>query len=182
MKQSHIEIQTWGTPPAFLDLVRQVFGGIIGLDPCTTSDNPTGATHFYTPAQDGLASTWRGLGPVFVNPPYGRGIGSWTARLGLDMRSVRWVPGGDHLTSPDREAIALLPARTDTEWWHRDITGAESVCFLRGRLRFIDPATGKPAVDEKGHPSSGKFPSAAVYWGPHYRLFRKVFKKVGWCP
>lgn len=68
--------QTVLTPDWLLDAIREV--APIGLDPCTTAENPTGAAVFMAaPAQDGLKWDWvdamdlhgaRGL--VYVNPPY----------------------------------------------------------------------------------------------------------------
>lgn len=49
--------------------------------------------------------------------------------------------------------IALVPARTDTRWWHADIAGRADVWLLRGRLAFGDGSQAAP------------FPSAVVAWG-----------------
>lgn len=163
MEQRQDEAQDWQTPPEFLRLVRDVFGCQIGLDPCTVDSNPTRAGTFMTPKEDGLSAAWAGACPVFMNPPYGREIGLWTQHL------------AGHAYSSAFEAIALLPARTDTKWWHRDVTTAAAVCFLRGRVRFVDALTGK----QQG---AGKFPSAVPYWGPATDRFRSVFGKLGWIP
>lgn len=164
MIQRQDEAQDFQTPPQCLDLVRQVFGGQIGLDPCTVSSNPTGAGTFYTPAEDGLTCSWHMWQTIFMNPPYGRGIGDWTNRLAF------------HALPPDVSAIALLPVRTDTKWWQRDVSSANAVCFWAGRIRFVDPKTGLVL------PGAGKFPSAFVYWGPNAARFREVFGKMGWIP
>lgn len=51
----------------------------------------------------------------------------------------------------------LLPARTDTKWFHDYILGKTEVRFIRGRLIFeID---GKPILDKKGRPQAAPFPS-----------------------
>lgn len=163
MEQALDEAQDFQTPPEFLHLVRLVFGGPIGLDPCTVASNPTRANNFYTPAENGLAHPWIGLGPVFMNPPYGREISAWTERL--------WVSVAGN---GNEEALVLLPARTDTKWWHRDIASADAVCFLKGRVRFVDPVTGFQL------PGAGKFPSAVPYWGPNAERFVEVFGPLGW--
>ena len=75
---------------------------------------------------DGLAANWGGR-RVYCNPPYGRGIGDWLAKA--------------------REAdlsVFLLPARTDTKWWHEHAMKADEVRFLRGRLKFGGSKTGAP--------------------------------------
>ena len=70
------------------------------------------------PSGDGLATSWKGK-RVYCNPPYGRGVERWLAKA--------------------REAelaVFLLPARTDTKWWHEHAMKADEIRFLRGRLRF----------------------------------------------
>lgn len=166
MIQGHDESPDYGTPAEVLDLVRRVIGPI-GLDPCTTVANPAEARFFYY-EQDGfgggLLQGWTGRGPVFMNPPYGRGIHTWVGKL-ID----EWP----------EEAIALLPARTDTAWFQAIAPVCGAVCWWKGRIVFIDPATGKAAVDKEGRPQTGKFPSVVTYWGPRPRRFRTVFGERG---
>lgn len=151
----------WQTPPAFLDVVREL--GPIGLDPCTTPANPVGAKLFFHPlpsecacdaTKDGLESPWHDMGLVFCNPPYGRGLGAWSAKMRDEAKR-------------GAEIVGLLPARTDTKWWQA-ITTADAVCFWRGRLKFV------------GAPSAAPFPSAVPYWGPRPAKFRRVFEPHGW--
>jgi site-specific DNA-methyltransferase (adenine-specific) len=74
-----------------------------------------------------LFSEWKGK-RVFCNPPYGSGLGEWLKR-GLEADV----------------AIFLVPARTDTKWFH-DIAmpNAREIRFLRGRLKFGNATTGAP--------------------------------------
>lgn len=170
----------WQTPAEVLELVRRV--APIGLDPCTSPANPTGAWIFAVASaefdrlqspgvvgpmkRDGLSPdwTWRGNTPpgslVFVNPPYGEGIGDWTARC---------VVAADH----GCEVIALVPARTDTSYFHRDLAppASDAVCFWRGRVTFVNPDTGA------GDPAT--FPSALVYYGARRFRFASVFSEAG---
>lgn len=143
----------WYTPPAVIDLVLRVLG-TIDLDPCSNSHTaPTvPATRHYTVEDDGLSQPWTGR--VYLNPPYGRGIGAWVERL-VGAYEVGAVP----------VAITLLPARTDTRWW-RLLRGA-SVCFVAGRLRF------------SGSDNSAPFPSAVAYLGPQPERFSQVFAELG---
>ena len=89
---------------------------------------------------DGLTLAW--FGTVFVNPPYGRDIHHWTtkARLEVEQGNAQTV-------------VSILPARTDTRWWHTDVARIAHVLFLRGRLAFGDVGQVAP------------FPSALVVWG-----------------
>jgi site-specific DNA-methyltransferase (adenine-specific) len=79
---------------------------------------------------------------VLLNPPYGRSIGQWIAK-----------PKAEVAAGNARLALALIPARTDTAWWHEGVAGSATVFFLRGRLSFDDAGQSAP------------FPSALVIWG-----------------
>lgn len=143
----------WYTPSSVIDLVIKVMGGI-DLDPCSNSvehPNVPAAKH-YSIAEDGLSQEWSGR--VFLNPPYGRTIHRWTQKL-------RGSFEGDEVC----QAIALLPARTDTGW----MFGLRQFprCFLRGRLRFSNAETSAP------------FPSVVVYLGAAQSVFSEVFGALG---
>lgn len=91
----------------------------------------------FTIDDDALSLPW--FGRVFVNPPYGRDLGAWTTkgRSEFETGSVETI-------------VALVPVRTDTNWWHIDVISPATVLFLKVRLRFGD---GK---------QSAPFPSALV--------------------
>jgi hypothetical protein len=90
-------------------------------DPCTTADNPLGTKYFYTDI--GLIQKW--IPPVFINPPYGRQLPKWVKRASMDAESGN-VP-----------IVMLIPARTDTRWFHDYIYGkATEIRFLKERLVF----------------------------------------------
>jgi len=77
-----------------------------------------------------------------MNPPYGREIGKWVAKAHASAELGATV-------------VALLPARTDTTWWHNYVTRASDIRFLRGRVRF-------------GHATSGApFPSAVAMFAAY---------------
>lgn len=143
----------WQTPDEVLELVRLV--DAIGLDPCTTRENPTAAWQWICPPDDGLETPWLDKGLVYVNPPYGRKLPRWVGKCAAEA--------GD-----GAEIIALIPARTDTSYWHRWVTRANAICFWAGRLRF------------KGAPASAPFPSALVYWGDRPLRFMCAFGDHGW--
>lgn len=121
---------TWLTPP---EVIKGL--GPFDLDPCTPVDMPwTTAARRYTPVDDGLAQPWEGR--VFMNPPYGRAVGRWLARLAEH----------DHGT-------ALIFARTETEDFHRYVWArASALFFFAGRLHFHFP-DGRRAKANAGAPS-----------------------------
>lgn len=129
----------WATPPelfAKLD-ARWRFT----LDPCASPENAV-CRRYFTIADNGLLQPWRGR--VFLNPPYGRVIGKWVAKALAEVQL-----GNAELV------VALLPARTDTAWWHDWVLPCAQVEFLRGRLKF------------GGSKHSAPFPSClAVYQRP----------------
>ena len=131
----------WATPPDLLDRLYEVIGGRFDLDPCSPRrSGPVKARLHYTVADNGLHLPWRGL--VYINPPYGRQISGWVAKARMEV-------GMGRATS----VFALLPARTDTRWWHEHIVGRAYVCLLKGRLSFGDGSLPAP------------FASALVAWG-----------------
>lgn len=65
-------------------------------------------------------------GAVFCNPPYGREIGKWVKKAFEESQ---------HINFP---IVLLIPARTDTSYFHDYIYGKADIRFIRGRLRFTD--------------------------------------------
>lgn len=77
----------WETPQQLFDSLNDEFG--FTLDPCCTKENAK-CEKFYTIEDDGLSKSWYG-DVVFMNPPYGRGIGHWVKKLLMKVRMVpRW--------------------------------------------------------------------------------------------
>jgi phage N-6-adenine-methyltransferase len=126
----------WETPQDFFDRLNQEYHFI--LDVCATSSNAKCPLYF-TKAEDGLSQPWKGI--CWMNPPYGREIGEWIRKAYKSSLEDGTV------------VVCLLPARTDTKWWHEYvIPHAETIEFIRGRLKFSGKA---PAP----------FPSALVVFG-----------------
>lgn len=108
----------WETPQTFFDKLNQEFG--FTLDACAVPDNAK-CERYYTPEQDGLSQPWDGV--VWCNPPYGREVGKWVRRGLMASENGAIV-------------VMLLPARTDTKWFHDYIYGKAEIRFVRGRLKF----------------------------------------------
>lgn len=131
----------WATPQALFDELNAEFG--FTLDVCANAANAKCAHYI---AANSLGEDWtRGSGAVWCNPPYGREIGDWVGKALFTSMQGRTV-------------VALLPARTDTRWWHASIWDSGrhrpyarvEVRFIRGRLKF------------GGSKNSAPFPSAIV--------------------
>lgn len=130
------ETVEWATPKEVFARLNFIYN--FTLDPCSTHANATCSKH-YTIAENGLAHSWQGE-RVFMNPPYGRVIGDW-------MKKAYEESCGSALV------VCLIPARTDTAWWH-DYAAKGEIVFVRGRLKF---GAGK---------NSAPFPSAIVTLKP----------------
>lgn len=119
----------WATPSAFFAALDAEFH--FNLDPCATKQNAK-CSDFYTADTDGLTQNWGGR-RVFCNPPYGRTIRDWVRKCSEEARK------------PETVVVALLPARTDTGWFHDYIYHkAKAVRFIRGRLHFNDSPNAAP--------------------------------------
>lgn len=141
----------WYTPPDIVERVNGVMGGI-DLDPCADVGRGIPAANHYTFEDDGLLREWRGR--VYLNPPYGKEIGRWIRKLKEEYE------GGDV-----EEAIALVPARTDTDWF--GCLREYPRCFVKGRLKF------------SAHKNSAPFPSCLFYFGDNGQRFVEAFKDLG---
>lgn len=110
------------TPQSFFDSLNEEF--CFTLD-AAASEKSAKCKSFYTPEIDGLKSPWNLGGAVFCNPPYGRKIGKWVRKAYEEAKRGTTV-------------VLLIPARTDTQYFHEYIYGKAEIRFIRGRLRFED--------------------------------------------
>lgn len=147
------ESAEWYTPSFLIDRVITALGAI-DVDPCADPDKHVPAGHHFTAEDNGLAQTWSGT--VFMNPPYGREIDAWVTKL-LDEYAA------GHVT----QAIALVPARVDTEWFRR--FQPFPVAFWHGRIAFLGP---------HGAVNPAPFPSALVGIGVSATDLEIVFGDV----
>lgn len=119
----------WATPQAFFDELNKEFN--FTLDPCATPQNAK-CDRYFTKEIDGLSQSWRGE-IVFCNPPYGRDLSKWVAKAYTETLS-----GGATLV------VMLIPARTDTSYFHDYIYKKHEVRFIRGRLHFNESKCAAP--------------------------------------
>lgn len=123
----------WETPSDVFSTLNSEFN--FTLDPCCTHENKK-CPRYYTKEADGLAQDW-GQERVFMNPPYGRGV--------ID----KWMRKAYESAQLGATVVCLIPARTDTQWWHSYAAKGE-VRFRKGRIKFVGAESGAP------------FPSAIV--------------------
>ena len=126
----------WETPPEFFRKWDDRFH--FDLDVCATPKNAK-CKRFFTPEQDGLKQDW-GACTCWMNPPYGHGIKHWIRKAYESAKAGATV-------------VCLIPARTDTAWWH-DYCMKGEITFIRRRLHF------------GGSPYDAPFPSVVVVFRP----------------
>ena len=113
------ECQTWATPIALFKHYDDIYH--FDLDVCANKHNRK-VDKYFDVAIDGLAQPW--AGSCWMNPPYGREIQKWM------KKAIEEVAIGNAAV-----VVCLLPARTDTAWWH-DYAMKGAIEFIRGRVRF----------------------------------------------
>lgn len=123
----------WMTPKEVLDPLIEEFGPM--FDPCPA---------YWDGSFDGLEIDWPTEQVCFVNPPYSQ-ITAWTEKC-----AEEWERGCS--------IVLLIPARTDTRYFHSHVHGKADVRFIKGRVKFVHPEGEKSA--------SAPFPSIiCVYEG-----------------
>lgn len=157
----------WGTPKKYVDAVKEVFGGVIHLDPCSSPHSIVGAVvEYMLPEHDGLSESWN-FPTIYVNPPYGNDVERGT-------RIVDWFRKCEEANRLyQSEVIALVPVATNTAHWKEYVYGkATGVCFLYDtRLRFL--------IDGKDEGKGAPMSCAMIYWGSNFQRFFDVFIKYG---
>lgn len=129
----------WSTPQDFFDNLNQEFN--FTLDPCADIYNHK-CEKYYTEEDDGLSKSWEGE-IVFCNPPYGKHIKDWVYK--------GYIEGN----KPNTTVVMLIPARTDTRYFHKYVYNKAEIRFIKGRLKFGNSKNSAP------------FPSMIViYRGP----------------
>ena len=116
----------WETPQDFFEKLDREFG--FELDVCALPENAK-CSRYFSPMDDGLEQDWTGV--CWCNPPYGREIEKWVKKAYIS--AIEGAP-----------VVMLLPARTDTRWFHDWIYGKTEIRFIRGRLKFGGAEYGAP--------------------------------------
>lgn len=136
----------WETPDEIFNKLDEEFN--FTLDPCRT-DITAKCAKFYTKETDGLIQDWSEE-TVFVNPPYGREIKHWVEKSYKEFLKGATV-------------VMLIPARTDTKYWHEYIFDKAEVRFIQGRIKFLQNGEAKQAAP---------FPSAIIVFSDNAKITR----------
>lgn len=129
----------WETPQDLFDAYNSVYD--FDIDVCAVPQNAK-CERYFTPDVDGLKQDW--VGTCWMNPPYGRQIGKWVRKAYEESKNGSVI-------------VCLLPARTDTAWFH-DYCMKGKIELLRGRLKFC------------GSKNSAPFPSCVVVFDGRRKL------------
>ena len=125
----------WATPQAFFDMLDKHFH--FELDVCASEDNHK-CLNYFDKTDNGLEKNWSKVN--WLNPPYGKVIGDWIKKAYEESKKGCTV-------------VCLVPARTDTKWFHNYCFNYGEVIFIKGRLKFGNSNNSAP------------FPSALVIFG-----------------
>lgn len=129
----------WATPPELFEELDREFD--FNLDPCATPDNAK-CEKYFTMEENGLVQNWGGY-RVFCNPPY--------------SNLAAWVKKAAEESARGALVVMLIPARTDTRYFHDYIYHKAEIRFIRGRLHF------------SGSKACAPFPSMIVVFRPEVK-------------
>jgi phage N-6-adenine-methyltransferase len=140
--------QDWGTPVHLFAALDKKYGPF-KLDAAASPLNAK-VSNYFTEAQDALKLDWAPYGKVWLNPPY-KGISKWIEKCVEESKKGAFI-------------VVLMPARTDTRYFHDHIYNKKyvDVVFLKGRIRFA------------GAPASAPFPSMLAIFKPRPTGKKKV--------
>lgn len=164
VKKAHVANNSgnneWYTPARYIELARQVMGGI-DTDPASSevANRTVQAARIFTQEDDGRTQTWTGR--VWMNPPYAQPL----------IADFAEAVASKYETGEIEQACVLVNNGTETQWFQRMLSAASAVCFPKSRIKFIDPE-GNPS----GAPLQGQ---AVIYLGGNPQAFLEAFKAEG---
>ncbi len=141
-ESTYNETKEWYTP---VEIFRAI-GLDYDLDPCSPGADVCKwipAQNHFTIQDNGLNKEW--FSKVFMNPPYGSDTPAWLAKL-----------------AGHGNGIALVFSRTDTQWFHKYAVNADAICFIKGRIQFIDAPNALLYADGQYKPKNGGCGAASM--------------------
>jgi len=150
----------WYTPPEYVEAARRLMG-TIDVDPASSdkANEIIRAGKYYTVENDGLKQHWDGN--VWLNPPYAQPL--------VDKFSK--VLASKYKAGEIKQACVLVNNATDTEWLQRIMRLCTAMCFIKGRVKFLDTNG-----EASGAPLQGQ---VIVYLGKNKEGFAAEFGDIG---
>ena len=117
------KVQNWETPDDLYNEVHRMFN--FTRDVCASESN-TKCSKFWTEEDSCLDKTWDGVN--WMNPPF---------------KNMKHFVKKAYDERHDAVTVCLIPARTNTNWWHEYCMKGE-VLFIQGRPKFKGNIHGLP--------------------------------------
>ena len=136
--------QEYETPKKLFDKLNEEFN--FTIDVCADTHNKK-VENFYSEEDNALTKDWNGV--CWMNPPY------------KDLKI--WVEKAYKESLKGAIVVCLIPARTNTNWWHEYCMKGE-IRFIKGRPKFKGCKYGLPQ------------PLAIVIFGKEYKSNYKTFE------
>lgn len=118
----------WETPQKLFDELNKEFN--FTIDAAADAENRK-CERYYTKQENALEKSWKNE-RVFLNPPYGRELPKWVKKAAEEAKNKNTI------------IVMLIPARTDTKWFHDYIYKKAEIRFIKGRLKFGDGGKDAP--------------------------------------
>ena len=150
----------WYTPRKYIEAARLTMG-TIDVDPASSevANEIVRAKKYYTKENDGLLQDWPGN--IWMNPPYSQPLITKFCNLLVEKYVVGEVD----------QACVLVNNATETEFYQNMLRQCKAVCFINGRIKFIDENG-----DSTGAPLQGQ---TVLYFGDNVVLFAENFSYFG---
>lgn len=117
---------SWETPKELFNELNKEFN--FDVDLCASDQNHL-CDKYFTKDNSCLDKSLF-LHNIFCNPPYGRTIYKYVKKC-FEL-------------SKENLVVMLLPARTDTRWFHEFIYNKSEIRFIKGRLKFGNAKNSAP--------------------------------------
>jgi phage N-6-adenine-methyltransferase len=118
----------WETPLDFFKPLDDEFN--FTLDVCATHENKK-VNKYFTLEENGLIQSWKDH-TCWMNPPYGRTMQQWLEKAKYEADNFGVI------------TVCLIPARTNTSWWHKICLKSSEIRFVLGRPKFGNSTYGLP--------------------------------------
>jgi len=164
LNPAHVSFNTgeneWYTPQIYADAAREVMG-TIDTDPASseTANGIIKAKQYFTIEVDGRQQTW--AGNIWMNPPYSQPLVAEFCALLVEKLKSHEV----------KQACVLVNNATETNFYQNMISECQAVCFIKGRIKFLDKNG-----ESTGAPLQGQ---TILYFGENYPKFAQVFSQFG---